>query len=72
MFGRSDYANIALGLGNKTPDEVKKYSDHFWKKYHLIENGQKYVERIEKGELEIEKQRQIFEAIEFKLSSTNK
>lgn len=56
-FGRKDYEKIALGFVNKTPEDVKKYSDSFWKKWQSIENGQKYVERIEKGELEIEKYR---------------
>ena len=51
---------------------MKKYSDAFWKKYLKIENGQKYVERIEKGELEIEKMRLVQEAIETKLYNTLK
>lgn len=72
QFGRRDLETITLNLPNKTIEEVKKYSDAFWKKYLKIENGQKYVERIEKGELEIEKMRLVQEAIETKLYNTLK
>jgi hypothetical protein len=35
---------------------VQKYCEAFWKNWEgRIENGHKYVERIEKGEAEIEK-----------------
>jgi SWI/SNF-related matrix-associated actin-dependent regulator of chromatin subfamily A member 5 len=50
-------------LPSKTPEEVKKYSEVFWKKWEKIEGGQKYIDRIEKGEQEIEKYRSIREAI---------
>jgi len=33
QFGRKDLENITLNLPNKTIEEVKKYSDAFWKKY---------------------------------------
>lgn len=65
-FGRADYPRIASGFFNKSPEEVQRYSTTFWKKYHLIENGQKYVERIEKGEQEIEKYSALVEAIDQK------
>jgi hypothetical protein len=45
--------NITAGFGNKTLQEVKEYSEEFWKKWHLIDGGQKYIDRIEKGEAEI-------------------
>ena len=66
-YGRTDLDSIAYGLHNKSLDDIQKYSEAFWKKWHKIENGQKYVERIEKGEAEIEKQRLTREAIDFKM-----
>ena len=66
-YGRDDLESIAVGFPNKTLDDVKKYSETFWKKWQKIENGQKYVERIEKGEAEIEKQRLTREAIDQKM-----
>lgn len=59
-----------MAFSNKSPEDVKKFSDAFWKKWNLIENGQKYIERIEKGESEIEKYRLTTEAIEVKYRNT--
>lgn len=39
QFGRKDLDNITINLPNKTIEEVKKYSEAFWKKYLKIENG---------------------------------
>jgi len=72
QFGRRDIETIAQYLPNKTPQEVAKYAETFWKKYPKIENGQKYVERIEKGEADIERRRLVQEAIDDKLYFTLK
>ena len=56
MFGRSIYAKINEALPNKTVKDIEEYSEFFWNNWRdRIENGHKYVERIEKGEAEIEK-----------------
>lgn len=55
-------------MPNKTPEDIKEYSKSFWNKYRLIKNGEKYVERITKGESEIQK----LEKIESKLLSAFK
>ena len=44
-------------------DDLKEFADSFWTRYAEMENGQKYVERIEKGEAEIEKINDIEVAI---------
>lgn len=49
-FGRKEYESISQAFGTKTVEEVEKYSLAFWLKWNLIDNGQKFVERIEKGE----------------------
>ena len=37
-------------MPHKTVEEVKVYSDKFFKNYKNIKNGDKYIERIVKGE----------------------
>mmetsp|Transcript_28417 Transcript_28417/g.20528 ORF Transcript_28417/g.20528 Transcript_28417/m.20528 type:complete len:84 (+) Transcript_28417:170-421(+) len=54
-FGRYNFTYFVEALPYKTVDEIRDYSKAFWKNSHLIENGSKYVERIEKGEAEIDK-----------------
>lgn len=54
-YGRTQYDKIANEMPNKTADDIKEYSKIFWAKYKLIKNGEKYVERISKGESEIHK-----------------
>ena len=55
--------------GGKTLEEIQRYSDTFWKKYKQLDNYKKYIDRIEKGEQEIEYRNEISKAIEYKWSS---
>lgn len=73
QFGRDNYEKISQNFNNKTVKDVAEYSKAFWKNWELIENGQRYVERIEKGEAEIQKMRSIDIAIDekFKLLVQN-
>lgn len=52
-FGRDNYYAILESFPTKTMEEVKEYCTAFWKNWELIDNGHKYVERIEKGEQDI-------------------
>ena len=65
-YGRDNYSKIKEAFQNKTLEDIREYSQEFWKNWEKIENGQKYVERIEKGESEIERRRGIEMAIEEK------
>ena len=49
--------------------EILEYAEAFWQNHQKIENGQKYIERIEKGESEIEKRRIVDLAIKLKFDS---
>jgi hypothetical protein len=49
-YGRDGYESIRNNFPSKTLEEVKEYLSAFWKNWGKIENGHKYVERIEKGE----------------------
>ena len=69
MFGRANLAKINEALPNKTLKDIEEYAAAFWENWRdKIENGHKYVERIEKGEAEIEKQKSIDDAIESKFA----
>jgi len=65
-FGRDRFDKIAGELVNKTEQDVKVYSKTFWADYSKIENGLKYIERIEKGEKEIKKLNEIQDILDWK------
>lgn len=48
--GRHNYEGIALEVDSKEPDEIKKYSKVFWKRYKEISNWEKHIQSIEEGE----------------------
>ena len=52
-YGRNNYDKILSEMVNKTKEEFDIYSKEFWSRFKEIENGERYVERIEKGEIEI-------------------
>lgn len=49
-YGRNDFENIALEVDSKEPDEIKKYSKVFWKRYKEIGNWEKHISAIKEGE----------------------
>lgn len=67
LCGRSNFELFTeLLTGGKTLEEIKLYSEAFWKNYKKIDKYDKYIERIEKGEQEILKRQKIDKAIEDK------
>lgn len=70
LYGRDncDLYTVLMTEGGKTSEEIQRYSDTFWQKYKQVDNFKKYIDRIEKGEAEIEKRNQIAEAIDGKWS----
>jgi len=68
-YGRDaggNFENFREALHLKLADEIENYSAAFWKNYASIENGHKYVERIVKGEAEIEKRNNMDMSIRLK------
>jgi hypothetical protein len=51
IFGR-DRVDLytELMLFDKSIDEIKRFSERFWKDFKSIKNHKKYIERIERGE----------------------
>ena len=45
-----DFSTYLEALAYKPVDEILEYAEAFWQHHSKIENGQKYIERIEKGE----------------------
>lgn len=67
IYGRDNFEMFTdlLGTG-KSVEEIKEYSEVFWKNYKKIYKYEKYIDRIEKGEAEIYKRNSIDKAIEDK------
>ncbi|KAI9688324.1 MAG: hypothetical protein M1820_010252 [Bogoriella megaspora] len=49
-YGKEEWELISTEVDSKEPHEIKEYAQAFWKRYHLIENYQKYIDNIEEGE----------------------
>ena len=64
-----DFTSFLEALPLKTPQEVLEYSEAFWQHHSRIENGSKYIERIEKGEQEIERRRIVDLSIKLKFDA---
>ena len=66
--GREDIAAIANDIEGKTYEEVKEYSEAFWRRYKEIIDFEKHIKNIEKGEQRIQRQADIVHIIESKLN----
>jgi len=67
--GREDIAGIANDIEGKTYEEVKEYSEAFWKRYMEILDFEKHIKNIERGEQRIARQVMIVQIIETKLNN---
>jgi hypothetical protein len=70
-FGRTSYDKIAGEIRTKSAEEVERYSLTFWTRVKGMENGSRYIERITKGEAEIDKVQSYEDIIEAKFGSSN-
>jgi len=67
LHGRENVEQFSeLFSAGKSLEEVQEYSEAFWKNYTKIDNYRKYLERIERGEMEIAKRNSIDQAIQDK------
>ncbi|CAO3579030.1 unnamed protein product [Absidia cylindrospora] len=58
-FGRTNIKLIASDIDGKTLDEVEQYAKTFWERYEELNDYEKHIGKIEKGESELEKQGEI-------------
>jgi SWI/SNF-related matrix-associated actin-dependent regulator of chromatin subfamily A member 5 len=49
-YGRNNFEGINEEVDGKNTEEIKAYAKVFWKRYHQIENYQKYINIVEAGE----------------------
>ena len=73
LYGREKVEHYyELQQFGKSVEDIRVYANAFWKNYKKVKNWQKYLERIEKGELELEKRYRIDKAIEDKFAKLKK
>ncbi len=52
----------------KTPEEVREYWKVFWKRYKELQDHEKIIGQIERGEAKIARKQSIRKALELKIS----
>ncbi|KAL1916815.1 uncharacterized protein VTP21DRAFT_5519 [Calcarisporiella thermophila] len=57
--GRKQYEGIASDLPDKSVADIKKYSKVFWDRYQEIEDWERIIAKIERGESERDKQNEV-------------
>ncbi|KAF5207930.1 Iswi chromatin-remodeling complex atpase chr11 [Thalictrum thalictroides] len=66
-YGRSDIKNIASEMDGKTEEEVEKYANVFGKRYKELNDYDRIIKNIERGEARISRKDEIMKAIGKKL-----
>ncbi|KAJ3264367.1 hypothetical protein HDU77_008671 [Chytriomyces hyalinus] len=68
-FGRDNVTAVCQDVEGKTPEEVKKYSDVFWPRLKELQDWEKYIAMIERGEAKIAGQVKIQETLTNRIAS---
>lgn len=68
QYGRHAILEIAKEVEGKTDVEVGKYSKKFWKRYNELNDAERIIKNIERGEQRIKRQQDIMSALAAKLS----
>ncbi|KAJ3102943.1 hypothetical protein HDU97_000182 [Phlyctochytrium planicorne] len=68
--GRDNIVSIAKDIEGKTFEEVKKYAAAFWSRYKELQDWEKHLSTIEKGEKVLVKQYEVQESLRNKVAST--
>ncbi|KAJ3414862.1 hypothetical protein HDV05_005926 [Chytridiales sp. JEL 0842] len=67
-YGRDNLEGIASEIEGKDFDEVKKYAETFWMRYKEIQDWEKHLANIEKGELRLQRIEEIQKCLTKKIS----
>lgn len=67
-YGRDDIENIAKEVEGKTPEEVMEYSAVFWERCHELQDIERIMAQIERGETKIQRRASIKKALDGKMS----
>ncbi|CAG0902990.1 unnamed protein product [Cyprideis torosa] len=67
-YGRDDIENICKEVEGKTPEEVQDYATVFWERCQELQDVDKIMATIEKGEAKIQRRASIKKALDAKMS----
>jgi hypothetical protein len=67
-YGRDDIDNISKEIEGKTQDEVLEYSKVFWERCHELQDVDRIMAQIEKGETKIQRRALIRKALDAKVA----
>ncbi|KAG9340168.1 hypothetical protein JZ751_021893 [Albula glossodonta] len=67
-YGRDDIDNIAREVEGKTPEEVIEYSAVFWERCNELQDIEKIMAQIERGEARIQRRISIKKALDAKIA----
>uniref|UniRef100_A0A915IVQ8 SANT domain-containing protein n=1 Tax=Romanomermis culicivorax TaxID=13658 RepID=A0A915IVQ8_ROMCU len=67
-YGRYDLENICKEVEGKTPEEVKHYADVFWKRFNELQEIDRILGQIEKGEARIQRRVSVKKALDAKIA----
>ncbi|KAJ6627766.1 Chromatin-remodeling complex ATPase chain Iswi [Pseudolycoriella hygida] len=67
-YGRDDIEHIAKDVEGKSPEEVMEYSAVFWERCHELQDVERIMAQIERGETKIQRRSSIKRALDGKMS----
>ncbi|KAL5289195.1 SMARCA5 family protein [Megaselia abdita] len=67
-YGRDDIESIAKDVEGKSPEEVIEYSTTFWERCHELQDIERIMAQIERGETKIQRRLSIKRALDQKMS----
>ncbi|KAG5883525.1 hypothetical protein JTB14_019292 [Gonioctena quinquepunctata] len=67
-YGRDDIENIAKDVEGKSPEEVMEYSAVFWERCHELQDIDRIMAQIERGETKIQRRASIKRALDAKMA----
>jgi SWI/SNF-related matrix-associated actin-dependent regulator of chromatin subfamily A member 5 len=67
-WGREDIDHIAQDVEGKSPEQVKQYYEVFWERYHELQDKEKVLAQIDKGEAKIQRKLGIKKALDSKMA----
>ncbi|XP_055902987.1 chromatin-remodeling complex ATPase chain Iswi isoform X2 [Eupeodes corollae] len=67
-YGRDDIENIAKDVEGKTPEEVIEYNAIFWERCHELQDIERIMGQIERGEAKIQRRLSIKKALDQKMA----
>lgn len=67
-YGRDEIEAISKEVEGKTPEEVKEYSQVFWERSSELQDIDRIMAQIEKGEAKIQRRALIKKALDAKIA----